>query len=101
MDAERQRLINEAARISNDIDQQIIDIEYYNCLHPFQKPVSTEQLPSLRHWKRGLDQMLASEAARGNHPSVVPIKAHRRNLVPVQLTREQARDTFFGGKNQN
>ncbi len=83
MDAERQRLINEAARIVNEIDQQIIDIEYWNECHPDEEPIVADPKGEMVMWREGLQKMLDDEAGRGNVPSVVPIKAHRRRYVPL------------------
>ncbi len=82
MDAERQRLINEAARIVNNIDQHFIDAEYWNDLHPDEEPLIADPDGQLAAWRQGLNKMLETEASRGNLPSVVPRKAHRRRYVP-------------------
>lgn len=83
MDAERQRIINEAARISNEIEQMFIDYEYWNELHPEEEPVVTDPDGRLARIKRSMDGLLKSEAAKGNHPSVLPLKARRRKYIPM------------------
>lgn len=97
MDAERQRLINEAARIANEIEQHFIDATYWNELHPDQEPLNPDADGQLARWKKSMDSMLTSEAALGNYPSVVPLKARRRRYVPVRMTdsiREAIRDSL-------
>jgi hypothetical protein len=91
MDAERQRLINEAARIANNIEQQIIDIEYWNSLHPDEEPLDPDPDGQLAQWKHRMESMLKSEAAKGNYPSVVPLKARPRRYIPIVLTDETAK----------
>ena len=83
MDTERQRLINEAARIVNEIDQQMIDIEYWNECHPAEESIAADPDGNMTMWRDGLQKMLDVEAGRGNIPSVIPIKAHRRRYVPL------------------
>jgi hypothetical protein len=100
MDAERQRIINEAARISNEIEQMFIDYEYWNELHPDEQPIDTDPDGQLGRWKRSMDSLLANEARMGNHPSVVPLKARRRNYIPV-LATEAVREHLFGKENLN
>jgi len=90
MDAERQRIINEAARIANNIEQHFIDAEYWNELHPQEEPLDVDSDGQLASWKKSTESLLTSEAAKGNHPSVVPLKARRRRYVPTPLTEKLA-----------
>lgn len=94
MDPERQNLINDAAKIVNDIEQQLIDIAYWNELHPTEIPIEADADGQLRRWKRGFERMLAHEATLGNFPSVIPLKAHRRNHIPIQVTPEMQKVWF-------
>lgn len=100
MDAERQRLINEAARIANDIDQHFMDARYWNHYHPNEKPLDPDPDGQMVKWKQSLESMLKSEAAHGNHPSVVPLKAHPRRYVPIRLT-DSARKAIRDGLPRN
>jgi hypothetical protein len=84
MDKERQRLINEAARILNNIEQLFLDQEYWNELHPEETPLDYDGDGELSQWKRYYEAMLKSEADKGNFPSVVPMKARRRRFIPIQ-----------------
>ncbi len=86
MDAERQRIINEAARIANNIEQHFLDVEYWNTYHPNETPIDPDPDNKLAQWKRSMESLLQSEAERGNYPSVVPQKARPRRYVPVRVT---------------
>lgn len=99
MDAERQDIINDAARIVNNIDQQLIDVAYWNELHPNETPIDADPNGQLRRWKRGFEGLLKNEARLGNFPSVVPLKAHRRNHIPIQDTPEMRALWFDGQEN--
>ena len=101
MDAERQRLINEAARIANNIEQMFMDAEYWNRHHPNETPLNPDPDGQLAHWKRGMESLLKSEAARGNYPSVVPIKARPRRYVPTRWTEATARALLLDNENRN
>lgn len=100
MDAERQRIINEAARILNDIEQQFIDAEYWNRHHPDQEPIDPDPTGELAHWKRGFEGLLKNEARLGNHPSVLPTRARPRRYIPMPLTDETAK-WILGDENRN
>lgn len=100
MDPERQRIINDAARIANDIDQQLIDVAYWNELHPKEVPIDADPDGQLRRWKRGFESLLRNEAQIGNFPSVIPLKAHRRKHIPVQMTKEM-RKVWFSDEDKN
>lgn len=97
MDKERQRLINEAARIANNIDQMFIDAEYWNSHHPQEKPLDPDPDGQLSRWKRSMESLLENEARRGNYPSVVPLKARPRRYIPLRIddsTREAIRNNL-------
>lgn len=77
MDAERQRIINDAARILGRINQLFADTAYWNGLHPEEAPINPDLDGQLSHWKRGLELTLQHEAALGNFPSVdSPVDEH-------------------------
>jgi hypothetical protein len=74
MDAERQRLINEAARILGNINQIYVDAAYWNehtraRLCPDAKPIDPDPSGEMAAWKRNLEAMLRHEAALGNFPN--------------------------------
>lgn len=83
MDTERQRLINEAARIVNNIEQLFLDTEYWNECHPDNAPLNPDPDGELTQERERLMRMLEIEAARESYPSVVPRKAQRRRYVPL------------------
>jgi hypothetical protein len=99
MNAERQRLINEAARIANNIEQQIIDIEYWNSHHPNEEPIDPDPDGQLATWKMRMESVLKGEAAKGNYPSVVPMKARPRKYIPFDLTAETAKTVLDEHRN--
>lgn len=78
MDAERQRIINEAARILGEINQHFIDVEYWNTntrvrLYPSDEPIDPDPTGEMAHWKRSFEALLRNEARLGNFP--VPLHA--------------------------
>lgn len=68
-----------------------IDAEYWNELHPNETPLNPDSTGELSHWKKSYEHLLQTEAERGNYPSVVPIKARRRQLIPLQITESTRR----------
>lgn len=100
MDAERQKIINDAARISNDIKQMFVDAKYWNELHPNEEPIDPDPDGELGRWKRRMDSLLTSENAKGNHPSVVPIKARPRRYIPMTVEGAM-RSGFLEGEAKN
>ena len=73
MNAERQRLINEAARILGNINQIFIDVAYWNNntrvrLYPNEKPIDPDPDGQLARFKTGFEKMLLREAQLGNFP---------------------------------
>ena len=80
MDAERQRLINEASRILGNINQLFTDAAYWNDntrvrLYPDQQPIHPDPTGEMAKWKSSLEAMLKREADIGNFPQVDPIRA--------------------------
>ena len=84
MDAERQRIINECARIAAESEQIIIDVEHWNDLHPEQEPIHPDPDGRLARIIRAMKATLASEAKLGNYPSIVPMKPRRRKYIPME-----------------
>jgi hypothetical protein len=73
MDAERQRLIDEAARILGNINQYFIDVQSWNentrvRLYPDAEPIDPDPDGQMAVWKKGLEGMLRREAELGNFP---------------------------------
>lgn len=76
MNAERQRLINQAARILGEINQYFIDVAYWNNntrvrLYPDAAPIDPDPTGEMAQWKRGLEAELQHEAKLGNFPNQV------------------------------
>lgn len=73
MDAERQRLINETARIIGNINQYFTDVAYWNDntrlrLYPDDPPIDPDPDGQMARWKRGLEESLKHEALLGHFP---------------------------------
>lgn len=76
IDRERQRIINQAARILGDINQYFTDVEYWNNstrprLYPDAAPIDPDPTGEMQKWKRGLQEELKAEALLGNFPTVI------------------------------
>jgi hypothetical protein len=87
MDAERQRIINEAARMVNEVEQLFIDMRYWSELHPEEEPIDPDPDGRLGRIKRAMESLLRNEARLGNYPSVVPLKARPRRYIPMEVER--------------
>ncbi len=77
MDAQRQHLINDAARILGNINQLYTDAAYWNnstrvTLYPDAEPIDPDPTGEMAIWKRNLESMLRLEATRGNFPTQEP-----------------------------
>lgn len=73
MDRERQRLINEAARILGNINQYFTDVAYWNDntrvrLYPDETPINPDPDGQMAQWKRDLEESLKREALLGYFP---------------------------------
>ena len=70
MDAERQRIINEAARLVGEINQIFVDVQHWNDrAWDAHGPIDPDPDGQLAAYKLGLDGMLKLEAERGNFPT--------------------------------
>ena len=74
MDAERQRLVNQAARILGNINQLFTDVDSWNNnarvrLYPDHEPINVDPTGDMAKWKQGLEAELKHEAAMGNFPN--------------------------------
>lgn len=100
-DPDRQRIINDAARILNNIEQGFCDASYWNRLHPTQEPVNFDPVGQMRRIKQSVEMMLKREAALGNVPTVIPIKARERRYIPIVVSKRQAGQLLLEGENRN
>ena len=96
-DPERQRLINEMARIINDIDQYFCDINFWNTdtrvrLYPDHPPLEADPEGFMMKARNGYRRSLRYEATLGFAPTVTFPPVTPSKYIALTDTSELRRD---------
>jgi hypothetical protein len=66
MKTEREKLIERAIALRNEINQHFLDAAHWNESNPQEKQIHPDPHGKLRGIKSGIDRMLEKESLRGN-----------------------------------
>lgn len=59
MGAERQRIIDEGARLLREINQMFLDVAHWNQIHPDEVPIDPDPDGRMAKLRHGLETMLS------------------------------------------
>ena len=105
-DPERQRIINDAARIKNDIDQYFCDVDFWNNdtrvrLYPNDAPIEADEDGLMARMRAGMVRTLEHEASLGFHPTVTYPPVTPSKYIALTDTTQLRRKLQKGVDNEN